>query len=1855
MLKRSPILHGFLSSVTIILIIILSACDTGKSSKEPENSPEVANYISAYTTGVISADAELIIRLTESHPRAGNFYEPIEEKLFTLDPAVQGKSYWINDYTLGFKPDQKLDQGQKYKTTFLLSELFDVSGKLAEFHFGFQTRVLDFRINIGALKPYPGQSEYYYLTGELDFSDGIGQDKVEKILLARQEGGDLSVSWRAMQNQQVHEFTVDSIVRASEEGKIILSWDGNVAGIDNKGDETIIVPSMADFELLDVRVYQLPSQRVMLSFSDLLKGNQLLDGLISLDGDDDLTFRVKGNELEIYSEQTRQGVVSLSIEPGIKSASGAEIKKQIISELNFSRLKPQLSLVSKGVILPSSQGLMLPFRTVGLNAVDIRIIKIYENNIPQFLQVNKIDQDNEIRRVGRPVLRHTVDLASTGLDMNAWNLFSIDLSELIKPDPGSIYNIEFSFFKKYSAYECPGFSNDGQQYGMQEEDDSWEFEESSYWDNPGYYYWGYWPDGYDWREEGNPCHVSYYNSRRFVSTNLLASDLGIIVKAGSSDELLVAVTDIISAEPMQGVSLEAYNYQLQKIGAGTSGADGLSEIKLDGLPFMLIATKDKQKGYLRIDDGSALSVSNFDVSGKTVEKGIRGYIYGDRGVWRPGDTLFLNFILNDRQNRLPVGHPLVFELLNPQGRVIKRLVKTKTEGNIYSLTTTTDVEAPTGNWTARLKVGGVTFTKALRIETVKPNRLKLALDLGKGPLQAGKKVYGELIVKWLHGAAARNLKAQVDVSLYKANKGFEKYPGFTFFDPSRNFYPDEMTVFDGKLNLEGVADISFKPPVVSYAPGMLQAAFTVRAFEEGGDFSTDFFTMDYAPFKTFVGIRLPEGDKRGMLLTDTTHSINIITCDADGKPVSAKGLNAAIYKVSWRWWWNATDNDMATYFGSEYTVPIKEAVIHTNSSGKGVFKFKIEYPDWGRYFVRVWDADGGAACGKTVYVDWPGWAGQAKREFPGAASLLTFTADKPNYKVGETATVVFPSPEAGRALVTIESGSEILDAEWVTSTREQTQYSFEITPEMTPNVYVSITLVQAHAQSENDAPIRMYGTIPIMVEDPDSRITPVLEMADVLEPEKKVEISVYEKNGMPMTYTIAMVDEGLLDLTRFRTPDPWRHFFAREALGIKTWDLYSYVIGAYGGKLEKVFGIGGDDEISPVKDLKANRFKPVVKFLGPFELDKGETAEHVFMMPDYVGSVRTMIVAAGYMSYGSNEKTTAVKKPLMLLATLPRVLGPSESVALPVTVFAMDEDIRKVTLKVKANEMFTQKSLKKQITFDAVGDRVVTFELETIKNTGIGKVEIEAASGKHRATYTIDIDIRNPNSPVTQVFNKKLDPGASYTLEQLLPGVQGSNKAVLEVSSLLPLDLDRRLNYLISYPHGCLEQTISGAFPQLYIPALIETTDAMNKRITAHIRTALNKLVRFQTSDGSFALWQGGRGSDWVSSYAGHFFLEAEKQAYALPVGIKSSWLAYQQERAGNWSPDEDSKYNMGLAQAYRLYTLALAGNTDLRAMNRLRETPGICVTATWQLVAAYVLAGQPEAARQIGTGSGFNVSEYSAFDQTYGSALRDKAMILQSLCLMDDRDQAFPIAQEISRSLTGRGWMSTQTTAFCLMAMSEFYGESHSTSIGMRYSYSVNNNDQEEHNTDYYLMQTELDMADKEKIILEIFNEDDKDLYFTLAVSGYPLVDSTNDVDNNISMKVVYRDLKGNEIDPARIEQGTDFLAEVKISNAGLYNSYRDLALTQIFPSGWEIINKRMYSIPDVMSENTCEYRDIRDDRVITYFSLHRRGTVKYTVLLNASYTGRFYMPGPQCEAMYNHDVFARRSGKWVEVVKAE
>ena len=322
-----------------------------------------------------------------------------------------------------------------------------------------------------------------------------------------------------------------------------------------------------------------------------------------------------------------------------------------------------------------------------------------------------------------------------------------------------------------------------------------------------------------------------------------------------------------------------------------------------------------------------------------------------------------------------------------------------------------------------------------------------------------------------------------------------------------------------------------------------------------------------------------------------------------------------------------------------------------------------------------------------------------------------------------------------------------------------------------------------------------------------------------------------EKEGKEMSYTLAIVDEGLLDLTRFPTPDPWRSFYAREALGVSTFDMYNFVLGAFGGRIDGIFSIGGgmEDEASEPKK-SANRFPPMVKFVGPFKLKAGKTAKHDIAIPNYIGSVRVMVIAGESGAYGSAEATVPVRKPLMVLSTLPRVLGPGEELDLPVTVFAMEDFVKKVKIEVETGSLFELESNTKEIEFDEIGDVTVDFKLKLKEKTGIGKVKVKVSSGKETAFHEIEIEVRSPNPEVTDFVYGMIEKGEIWENNFALPGMEGTNTAILEVFSIPPFDFGRRLKELIRFPHGCVEQTTSAAFPQLYLTDIMEASEQVKKK-----------------------------------------------------------------------------------------------------------------------------------------------------------------------------------------------------------------------------------------------------------------------------------------------------------------------------------------------------------------------------------------------------------------------------------------
>ena len=1528
-------------------------------------------------------------------------------------------------------------------------------------------------------------------------------------------------------------------------------------------------------------------------------------------------------------------------------------------------------MATSAAILPDSKSLIIPFRAVNLYAVDLSVIRIFENNVLMFMQNNSLSSANELRRSGRLVYKKTLWLAKdSSKDVHRWEDYSIDLAGLIHQEPGAIYRVILSFRQEYSAYPCGGSENKEMQFADNKSSDNLtkvsgetlSEDDEAVWDTPEtyYYYNGSVPmdwSQYRWTERDNPCHPSYYmNSDRIAACNILASNLGMIVKRNSLNKLWIAVNNILDTKPVAKAQVTIYNFQLQPIGKGETNGEGLVEITPKGVPFIAVAEADKQKAYVRVVDGEEQSVSRFDVGGKDIQKGLKGFIYGERGVWRPGDTLHISFMLEDREKRIPDKHPVALEIYNPRGQFYTKMISTQGTNGFYTFAVPTQADDPTGLWNAYVKVGGTAFHKSLRIETIKPNRLKITLALPTILQASSKDVYAPLTSSWLTGATASRLKAKVEMSLSKVNTQFKNYGQYLFNNPATDFTTVRADVFNGVLDAEGRAGVNIQLPVATGAPGMLNATLTTRVFEPGGDASIYSQTVPFSPFTSYVGINLNQ-PKGKYIETDKDHVFDIVTVNDQGQPVNRSNLEYKIYRISWSWWWENGEESFGTYINNSSITPVASGNLQT-TGGKASFKFRINYPDWGRYLVYVKDRESGHATGGTVYIDWPDWRGRSNKTDPSGIKMLAFSLDKDSYEIGETATAIIPAAAGGRALVSLENGSTVLQQQWLeVSDQGDTKLTFKITPEMAPNVYLHISLLQPHAQTVNDLPIRMYGIAPVFVTNRQTILQPQIKMPEVLRPETDFNVTVSEKSGKPMTYTLAIVDDGLLDLTNFKTPDPWNEFYAREALGIRTWDMYDDVLGASGGRYSSLFSTGGDASLKPA-DAKANRFKPVVKFIGPFYLAKGKQQTHTLKLPMYVGSVRAMVVAGQDGAYGNAEKTAFVRTPLMLLSTLPRVLSTQEEITVPVNVFAMENQVKNVTVSLEASGAGVQITGNRQqsLTFDQPGDQLAYFTLKTGSKTGKATIHLTASGNGQQTKETIEIEVRNPNPVVTLRNSQWIEAGQEAELSYTLAGSSSANNQVqLEVSRIPSVDISRRFDFLYNYQHHCTEQLTSKALPLLFVSQFKAVDEQEAEKIKTNVQEAIRQIYARQLPNGGFVYWPGNAVADeWITSYTGMFLTLAQEKGYAVHPNVLNKWKRFQRAAAQNWRmPQEASNWQIWqseLQQAFRLYTLALAGAPEYGAMNRMKEQPGLSIQAKWRLAAAYALTGKMKPAGELVYNAETTVIPYSSMNLIYGSSDRDEAMILETLILMKRDRDALQQAKKVSQNLAQENWFSTQSTAFALMAMGRLAKQLSGT---LDFTWSWNGKQQPAVKSAKAVFEKEIATSPKSGTV-SVKNQGKGALSVDLITRTQLLNDTLPAIADNIRLDVKYTDMAGSPISVEDIRQGTDFMSAVTLSNISGTSDYSNLALTHIIPSGWEIYNERMI-VPEVSSSSTNEanvpessagkytYKDIRDDRVLTYFDLRRGESKTFTVRLQATYAGNFILPAIQCEAMYDAAVQAR------------
>ncbi len=1785
-------------------------------------SQDLLPFLDSYTSGVIAYGEPIVVRFNNPAEMKVKYGEDLSAKAFDFTPALKGKAVWIDENTVGFQYDN-IDKNQNYVCKFRMSDFVNVAADQT-LEFGFGVRRQNF--SLVTVQPVCTSNEAMNYLMRVAFAVPVDQDEVVDLFdESFRKNHTVQVTYAG---NNVYDFELQSFERKNAAYEVPVVLDGKALDSKAKMERSLTIYAKDTFEPVMFDVDKAASKGTLL-FSQPLKEDQNLAGFVNFNQQLGYKADIKGNKIDFYFDKTslynyQLSELQMTVGSGIRAANGMLLQSDYPFDFDLTDNLPKVRWTDDGVIIPNVDETTVYFDAICLNAVTLRIIRVFDDNILSFLQDNELNETYGVRKAGR--LEKKVRLAIDNPYANQWKTFPIVLSDYIKVEPGAMYQLSLNFGP--ADYT---FASDEMKKAIIDN----EALEADYWDGQSYDYKRYNYDG----EWGDPNGYYYYNYVE-QKKNIVVSDLAVTAKMGRNDIVDVYVYQISDAKPATGAQVKAYNYQRQELAKGNVDAQGHVQLQCANRPAFVVATDKKgSKSVIKLNDGNALSYSRFNIAGEAVEKGVSAFAYSNRGVWRPGDDLQLNLMLNDMEGSIPADYPVVLEVLDATGRLYAKQVNTKPVNDIYCFTVPTNVADETGLWTARFKVGTSTITKNLRVETVKPNRLEIRFDLPE-VVSLSKNERVNLTSRWLNGMKANGLKAEVDVKLRGGETAFKNFANYTFVNETQSFEPQELSLFSGNLNAEGVANVGFGPLKDVYAAQMMNGTFTVKVFEQGGDFSIASFKTKLSPYERYVGVELPETtSKYGSYYdTDKDWKFNIAMVGENGAAYnSAVALEYALYKLDSYWWWSSEDQySLQRYASGTYKAPVQNGNLTCN--GTTSVTFNIPNEKWGSYFLVVNDRQGGNMFAKVISFDW-GYGHSSSAS--GAPAQLAMKATAESYQVGDKIVVTFPANEKAKALVTVEANDRVMQTMLVENLGQEGKVEITATEEMIPNVYVYVALIQPH-DANNDMPIRLYGVVPVKVENKKLQLQPNIQIPETANTKKKIDVKVSETNKQAMTYTLAIVDEGILGLTNFSTPNPYGYFNSKQALSVRTWDNYANIVDAFSGELGSVYAIGGDGILNQEITLD-KRFKAYAVTLGPFELKAGETNTHSFEVPQCSGALRFMVVAKGNgKAFGSAEKQMKVVDPINLYPSAPRVVAPGDELNLKVQVQA--PTMKNKTLQVKFDNKNLEPigNLPTTVQIDGNGEGLIAVRTNIPKTLGNAELKVSVTGEGYTAESSTLMPIRMPYAEHRNTITKEIEGGQTVTVPFNLEGMAGTQQGNITVSSLLPVDLFGRIDYLMDYPHGCLEQLTSKAFPQLYLNYFIQLDDKDKENMRSNIESAITNLKAYQKSDNSMTNWIGGNYTDpWTEIYALHFLVEANKQGYNVPQYFLDGLLKYQADRAKQWKNNPDYKQGETI-QAYRLFVLALAGKAEMGAMNRFKEMEMHYDLTKALAAAAFAQTGKTSIAQNLlpSVEEGKMMSDYYT---SFGSRTRDLAFLtyVQMLCDVDQATVQNNI-NSVCRMISGDRWMDTQSTAFALFVLGKYAEKMGLNKANLSATVKVNG---EERTLNANMASVGYSFTPKVgSNTVEIKNNTAEkmvaNLFTKTAVAEYDM----NESGNFINMTVSYTDKNGNPVNLTSLTAGTDLKVQMTVTNPSEYQ-VTELALSYYLPSGWELVNDRLSG--DMTGNEGAKHIDLRDDRAYFYFDLMPRSKKTFTLKANATYEGNYMIPAVRCEDMYNAEIYYQISAR--------
>ncbi|THU32019.1 alpha-2-macroglobulin family protein [Niastella caeni] len=1803
---RKPLIA--LVTIGVLALTVIAACNRSAVSLSYTNAK-----------GEVQSLGNLVFRFDKSLVPDSLLNQWDSTEYISFEPKIQGRFRWEHPDELVFSPAQPLSPATSYQAT-LRGDLLDHSkyGKLDkddEINFFTPYLALD-NTNVTWMLPdqhsttaYPQVDLYFNYA----ISPAVIKDKMQLQLGGKPlkyniitEGNDSRISLRVT-GLKLEDKDLEAKV-SFDKG---LVPDGGVNGTKEAIENKVFIPSPYNLTINDVHaehdgltgtVFVRTSQQVVTeNISSLIRFNPAVK--FSVEQTDD-GFSVTSENFDADKSYV------FTIAKGLRGRIGGVLREQYDNNIAFGELEPSLSFGnSKAVYLSALGNQNIEVRITNIPKVKVIISKIYESNL---LAAQRYGYSpNDSRQGSGDDDYYEGDYYSGGNDVSFGDV---------------IYEQEID------SRSLPKYGN-SRLFSFNVEDRLPDFK--------GIYH-----------IKIRSATDYWISDSRFISK----SDIGLIAREGK-DKLFVFANSIKTAQPVNGMNVVVYGNNNQVLGTGATNADGVAEVVFSRKDFagfkpaMIIAKTATDFNYLPFSS-TKVNTSRFDVGGKRSNStGLDAFIYAERDIYRPGEKVNFAVILRDRMWKSPGELPVKMKFLLPNGKELKNFRKTlNTQGG-----TDGDVDiseaAITGSYTLEVYTSNdvLLASKNFSIEEFVPDRIKVTAKLDKTSLEPGQTASFTVNAVNFFGPPAANRNYETEIQTSAAYFSPKKYNKFDFSIENQGMSFDKK-VNEGSTDENGNAKQSFEVPALYANKGLLRATFYATVFDETGRPVSRSATANIYTQKMFFGVG---SDGYWYYPLNQQVKFPIIALDKEEHVLNGARAEVKVIKHEYR----TVLTKSGEYFRYESQKDDKVVADQTISVSGETASFAFVPRSPGEYELRV------AIPGSTSYVSksfysYGFWGGENSSFEVNTEGNIDIETDKTSYEAGDNAKLLFKTPFSGRMLITMET-DKVVSYQYVNVENRTASVDLKVSSDHLPNVFVTATLIKPHEVSEIPLTVA-HGYRSLKVEEKGRKI------AVEIVAQKSVRSRTHQKvtvKAAPNSFvTLAAVDNGVLQITDFKTPDPYNHFYAPKALEVNGYDLYPLLFPELKATLSSTGGDGDLEMNKRTNPMPAKRFKIVSYWSGTTKTSGSGEAEFEFDIPQFSGEVRLMAVAFKDESFGSGESAITVADPLVLSTALPRFLSPGDTVNVPVTITNTTKNTASATATLNVSGPLNVLGDKQQsLSLNSNSEGQAIFQVVAAPAVSAGKVKVEVQGLGEKFTDETEISVR-PAAPLQVLTGSGSLTGGNVQrinipLNDFMPN---STDYKLVVSRSPALELGKQMRYLVEYPYGCTEQTISTAFPQLYFGDLadqLQSNKAGKASANWNVSEAIRKIKLRQLYNGAVTLWDGeGTENWWATVYAGHFLLEAQKAGFEVDKNVLNGILNYLNNRLKN-KETVLYYYNQSLTKkiapkevAYSLYVLALAGKPNVSGMNYYKSNAMLLsLDCKYLLSVAYAVAGDKAKFRELLPSSFSGEVSVAQTGGSFYSDIRDESIALNALLDADPSNAQIPVmAKHVADKLKQRYYYTTQECSFSFLALGKMARAANKATVSA--DVKVNGK------TVGSVEGSPLKLTAKQLggTSIDIASKGEGRLYYYWQSEGISVSGAYKEEDNFIKVRRRFFDRYGRVVDGNSFNQND--LVVVQITLEKNYSGYIDnVVITDILPAGFEIENPRTKEIPGmdwIKDATTPTALDVRDDRINLFDDL-RNGKQVYYYAVRAVSPGNYRMGPVSAEAMYNGEYHSYNGAGVIRVSK--